>query len=127
DPLALIAGAGVGNKTRIGKLSDFFAFEFADFGRAFLFHLIDADDRMHWYIGTLNAGKFVFQALFSRVNQQLAALAEYKLFNLNKTVHLALINRTGEEFVNLSLVQENDFVDGFNSHNTLFKGSLFKR
>src|SRR5690606_32431095 len=93
--------------------------ELTDFSRTFFFDFINTHNRMHGYIRTLHACKFIFEPLLSRIDQQLAALAKNKLFYFNKSIHFALINCTSEDFVDLSLVKENHFINGFNSHITL--------
>src|SRR5690606_5434348 len=110
----------VRNEARIRELGYLVApLEFADLGRTLFFHLIDAHDGMHGNIRALHARELGLQPFFRRIDQQLSALAKDKLFNLDKTIHLALVYRPGEDLVDLALIKENDFVSGFNCHKTL--------
>src|SRR5690606_29018870 len=116
----LFARIRVWNKSAIGKLCNFVtSLEFADFSRTFFFDFINAHNRMHRNIRTLHACKFIFEPFLGRIDQYSAAIAKNKLLYFNKSIHFALIDRASEDFVDLSLVKENHFINGFNSHITL--------
>src|SRR5690606_36278303 len=61
--------------------------------------------------GTLHVGKLVVQAFLGRVYHHLGAFAEQELLHLDKAIEVALVDLAGIDLVDLSLVQEDDFVD----------------
>src|SRR5699024_9237857 len=75
---------------------------FGDLADPFLFHLVDADNRMHGNEGTLYTGKLVFQFLFGRIDHHLGALTKQKLFDFDEAIQVALINLADIDLVDLA-------------------------
>jgi hypothetical protein len=78
-------------------------------GAVFLFlHLVDADHSMDGDAGSVHSGELLFEAFCRGINHQAAALLEYKIFDFDKTVELALTYCASEDLIDLSLVEKND-------------------
>ena len=86
-------------------------FHIDNFTCAFLLYFINPHNRMHWNIATRYAVKLIFELFFAGIDHNLALLAKNNLLDLNKTIHIALVNRPRVEFIDLVVIIENNFVN----------------
>jgi hypothetical protein len=92
----------------------------ADLGRALFIHLINADDRMQRDIGTGDIVEFGLQRLLGGVYNNGRFFTKNQLLDLDKTVHIPLMDIPGINLEDFALVKKDNLVNRFPGHMTLF-------
>lgn len=92
------------------------ALHFGHAHRPFFFHFIDADNGVQGYKAAFDVSKLGLQFFFTGIDDHRGFLPEDVIFDLDKTVQVALENLSGVQFVNLALVDKNNLVEGLFGH-----------
>src|SRR4051812_48504649 len=81
------------------ELRDVRSFCRADLADALLADLVDSQNRVHGKLSTFDAFELGFDALFGRVHQHCAALAEDKFFNFDEAPKRTLAHLLGIDLI----------------------------
>ena len=116
-------GGGVDRHRELGDV----ALGLGDFRSALLFHLVDADDRVHRQVGTPDVLELGLDPLLGWIDDDTGALAEDEFLDLDEAEQPAMADAAGVDLVDLALAHENDLVQCLVAHLVSPKGDTAAR